>query len=133
MPTAQDFYLLFCSHKFKKMNESLKDGFTGIYYALRILAKAKHSLSAGDVSELFGATTARTAVILATLEKKGFIEKSKAKDDARKTIVSITPQGVEALNARKTFVFESIDKILARLEQSEVVMLYNIVQKLLAC
>lgn len=132
MPTVQDFYLLFCSHKFKKMNEQMKDGFTGMYHALRILAKAKRSMSAGDMSELFGATTARTAVLLSTLEKKGFVEKSKCEEDARKTIVSITQKGIDAVNARKEFIFSAIENLLARLEPSEVESLYNIAKKLLS-
>lgn len=129
--SANDFYLLFCNHKFKKITEALQDGFTGIYFVLRILADSENELSAGDIAEAFNVTTARTAVILTTLEKKGFITKTKSSQDARRTIVKITDVGMKALEDRKEKVFASVDGFLSKLTKSEVKEFYKILQKLL--
>lgn len=128
---AKDFYLLFCNHKFKKVTETIQDGFSGMYFVLRLLSDAPNGLSAGEISKIFHVTTARTAVILATLKKKGFIAKTKCSLDARKTIVKITEKGTEALSKRKAKIFNSIDGFLVKLDPSEKENLYVILQKLL--
>lgn len=129
-PTTQDFYLLFCNHNFKKVSEIIQDGFSGMYFVLRIISDAKRELSAGDISDAFQVTTARTAVILSTLEKKRFISKSKSKDDARKTIVKLTESGKFALENRKNQIFDAINSIFSKLNEEELKSFYTILEKL---
>lgn len=129
--TAQNFYLLFSNHKFRKVTDVLSDGVSGMCVVLKILSDAQKELSAGDISDIFGVSTARTAVILNTLEKKGLISKSKSEEDARKTIVSITDEGRKTLEERKKILFFEIDKFLGKLDERETQELYNILQKLL--
>lgn len=131
-PNANDFYNLICNGNFKRITDAIQDGFSGMYYVLRILHNAKEKLLAGDISDIFGVTTARTAVILSTLEKKGYIEKSKSDNDARKTLVVITPKGREAIEARKRKIFSEIDRFLTKLTSKEVASFYNILHKLLS-
>lgn len=129
---SQDFYLLFSSGKFRKISEIVQDGFSGMYYVLKILADAKSELSAGNISETFGVSTARTAVILNTLEKKGYIIKSKSKLDARKTIVRLTKSGETALNERKEIILSFIDEFLQKLDDSEKSDFYKLLTKLIS-
>lgn len=130
-PTAQDFYQLFCNSKFKKFNKTLHEGFFGMYFVLRILAESKGSLSAGNISQAFGVTTARTAVILNNLEKKGFIKKTKSSKDARITIVNLTDVGTTILNERKSKLFDTLDKFLSKLNNVEKQDFYFLLNKLL--
>lgn len=129
--SAKEFYLLFTNHKFKKVTETLQDGLSGMYFVLRILSDAENELSAGDIAAAFNVTTARTAVILSTLEKKGFITKSKSSQDARRTIVKITEDGKAALEERKNKLFVEVDSFLSKLTKGEVKEFYKILQKLL--
>lgn len=129
--TSQDFYMLFCNHKFKKISETIQDGFSGMYFVLRLLSESKDFLLAGDISQLFQVTTARTAVILNTLEKKGFVSKSKCEDDARKTKVEITSLGIEALIERKKKILGTIEHFLNKLDETEKVQFFDILKKLL--
>lgn len=129
--TAQDFYLLFSSHKFKKVNDCLQDGFSGMYVVLKIIEDAEQELSAGDISEIFGVSTARTAVVLTTLEKREYIKKSKSDLDARKTIVKITEKGSKILNERKEELFFTINQFLSKLSEEETNNLYKIIEKIL--
>lgn len=128
---SQDFYPLVCGNKFKKISETIQDGQGGIYYVLRILMQNGGELSAGEISSAFGVSTARTAVMLATLNKKGFIEKTKAKNDARKTMCTITEQGKCALKDRVDKVFAVFDEYLMNLNESERQVLYDLLLKLL--
>ncbi len=129
--TAEDFYQLFSNHKFKKVADTLQDGFSGMYVVLKIIQDAEKELSAGDISDIFGVTTARTAVVLTTLEKKEYIIKSKSENDARKTIVKITEKGNIALETRKNELFFAINAFLNKLSEEEKNNLYKIVEKLL--
>lgn len=129
--TAQDFYLLFCDHKIKKVSDVIQDGFSGMYLVLRFLGEEKKEYSAGDLSQMLGLTTARTAVILLTLKKKGYIVRSKSQEDARKTIVKITPKGAAALEERKAKIFDKIDSFLKKLDEHEIGQLFHILEKLL--
>lgn len=133
MPTAQDFYELFSSHKFKKVSETIQDGFFGMYFVLKILTESVDGLSAGDIAKTFGVTSARTAVILTTLEKKGYITRQKARDDARKTIVKITNLGEIVLIERKKKLFSVLEEFLSKLNEEEARSFYSILEKLLFC
>lgn len=130
--SANDFYLLFEHHKFRAATEIMHDGLSGMFFVLKVLADAQADLSAGDVAEILGVTTARTAVVLSTLEKKGFITKSKSSEDARKTIVRITEEGAIALEARRIQLFAMVDQLLGKLSKGEVKELHKILQKLLS-
>lgn len=129
---AQTFYTLLSNNKFKQITSVLQDGFSGIYLVLKILNDSQNPISAGDISESLNVSTARTAVALACLEKKGFIKKSKFHLDARKTMVEITPNGKTALNARKNDVFAMINQFLDKLNEQEKICLLDILKKLLS-
>lgn len=129
-PTAQDIYFLIGDYRFKKVTEILHDGTTGMYVVLKILDDNKE-LSAGDVSEALGVTTARTAVILKTLEKKGLVKKTKSETDARKTIVKITNAGLLSLNERKQKIIGTIENYMSVLNDNDAKNFYDILQKLL--
>lgn len=129
--TAEDFYLLFANHNFKRVTEDIKEDFSGMYFVLKILDDAGQEMSAGDISEIFGVSTARTAVILSTLKMKGLINKTKHSLDARKTIVTITNKGKELLNNRKEILFGKINYFLGKLNSEEKNTFYNLLKKLL--
>lgn len=129
---AQEFYSLLGNSKFKQIASVLQDGFSGIYLVLKILSDAQAPLSAGDISTSLGVSTARTAVALNCLEKKGFVQKSKFHLDARKTMVELTTSGQIELENRKTDIFLLINQFLNKLDQNEKVCLFDILKKLLS-
>ncbi len=130
---ARDFYQLFCqcNNNIKKVNENIRDGYCGMYFVLRILDEAKTGLTAGDISARIGTTTARTAAILSNLENKGLLSRQKAADDARKTIVTITPRGEKILQKRKAKLFAEMESFLGVLDTAEKSQFYHILKKLL--
>ncbi len=128
---SEDFYSLVCGNKFKKISDTIQDGQGGMYYVLRILYESSSELTAGEISEKFQVSTARTAVMLSSLEKKGYIQKAKAKDDGRKTIVRLTSLGKSALDDRMSKILEVFDEYLGKLNTSEREELFSLLNKLL--
>lgn len=130
-PTAEDFYQLISNQGFKNILDIIHEGFTGMFFVLKKLAEGKTDMSAGDIADSFGVSTARTAVVLKNLENKGFVIKSKAEDDGRKTLVKISKNGTIALKDRMKNLLMSMENLLLKLSGEETTQLYNILQKLL--
>lgn len=132
MKNATEFiYNSLCNKKLKNVYEVIQEGFSGIFVVLRILDNAEGEVSAGDISNLFGVSTARTAVMLNTLERKEYISKTKSNVDARKTIVAITDKGRLALSERKQKIEGLIDNFTSKLSVGEVNSFCNILKKVL--
>ncbi len=129
---AKDFYLLFCNSKFRNVSETIQEGFSGMYYVLKILSDSNSELSAGDISNEFEVSTARTAVILNTLERKGYIKKSKSIQDGRKTIVLLTEEGSNALQIRKNKILSVLDTYINKLNKQETDEFYFLLEKILS-
>lgn len=129
---GKDFYNLCSNNNFREIVEKIEDGYSGMFYILKILSEAKEELTAGDVTNKFGTSTARTAVALTNLEKKGYITRTKSESDQRQTIVKITGDGLIALNSRKNELFSNINRYLEKLSTKEQKQLYQILQKLIA-
>ena len=72
----------------------LTDSNAGIGFALKLLYSADgQHLSAGDVSEAMGVSTARVAVLLKKMEGKGLITRESDRTDARVTVVCLSEAG----------------------------------------
>lgn len=127
--TAEDLYNELICCDLKQPYKLFQDGFAGMFVVLRFLQKSEGVL-AGDISDALGITTARTAVVLNTLQRKGYIEKTKFSQDARKTIVKITENGKHALEKRKEIIINMINSFISILDNSEVETLYNITKKI---
>lgn len=74
----------------------------GIGGTLHMLAKARSAgtvVTAGDIAERLGVTTARVAALLKRLESKGLIARHRSEVDARVTEVELTDEGFARVNA----------------------------------
>ncbi len=70
------------------------DSNTGIGFAVKLLYSAEgNRLSAGEISEAMGVSTARVAVLLKKMEGKGLITRESDRADARVTIVCLSKEG----------------------------------------
>lgn len=126
-------YALLGSAKLQKARALLQDGFAGMYAALKLLCEADddgRELCAGDISAAFGVSTARTAVVLSALEKKGWVRKGKSPTDGRKTLVRVTETGRAALETRLRQVYRLIEELLGGLSEAETEALLGLLQKL---
>lgn len=131
-PTSQEFHELVCKGHSRKFADFLQDGFSGMFVVLKYIKETEGEISAGDISQKFCVSTARTAVILSNLQKKGYITKTKSSADARKTLVQLTEQGKEAILKREEKIISMIDELLDKLTDQEAESLYNIIKKIIA-
>jgi DNA-binding MarR family transcriptional regulator len=68
----------------------------------------------GVLAERSGVTRQAAGQLVAEIERAGYVERSKAKDDARAVVVRFTPRGKKMLEA----VFELVDSIEGDFAQS---------------
>lgn len=87
---------------------------------LSYLAFDKDGVSAGELSEKIGVTTARIANILNSLENKKYIKRKEDKLDKRKTIVVITAKGKEIAFDAKEEVINKIAKVIKEIGYDEI-------------
>ena len=74
----------------------------GIGGTMRMLAEARGTgavVTAGDIAERLGVTTARVAALLKRLESKGLIARRRSDADARVTEVVLTDEGATRVQA----------------------------------
>lgn len=60
-----------------------------------------NKLTAGDLAERLGLTCSNTSKVIASAEKKKLIKRSMGKEDKRKMLFSLTPQGTDRLSTLK--------------------------------
>ncbi len=84
-------------HLFQQMDDSTH----GIGCVLRYLEETDRAVSAGEISEHMKVSTARVAVLLRNMQEKDLIIKSPDPQDARKTMVTLSPHGRESITIKK--------------------------------
>ncbi|MEM6275842.1 MAG: MarR family transcriptional regulator [Pseudomonadota bacterium] len=68
--------------------------------------------------------------LIRDLEAKGVIKRSPQPDDARATLVSLTPQGMAFLTEAKTVLAQVVNEVSEHLTASEVADLIGLLRKL---
>ncbi len=75
--------------------DSVAEHNMGILGVMKVLYHKNSPIRSKDISDALGISTARMAVLLKKLEAKGYIEKTNGTEDARVTLVALSPQGQE--------------------------------------
>lgn len=109
----------------------LDDGYRGMYVILKVLQDKGGKCGSGDMAKETGVSTARIATAINTLEKKGYVYRQGAEDDARKVVIHLTEQGEEAIEDRKKSVEKMIAPMLANLSEEESMQLFDLLKKFL--
>ena len=104
----------------------------GIFAILSILHETEEELTSGDVAKKLRISTARMAVAVKTLLKKGYVKKEKSKIDKRRLVITITEEGIKLYEREKRNILAFIEKIFAVLSDEEVDSLGQIAKKLLS-
>lgn len=109
---AEVFLENFYKNRPKEILKRLDDNSKGMFVVLQLLSQSDKELLSGDISVALDFSTPRVAVILKTLESKGYITRSVSKTDARKTVVCITEQGEKALNKRQAELVKFVTRLI---------------------
>lgn len=92
----------------------------GIGLVLKLLhISTEGKLTAGDISESMGVSTARVAVLLKKMEKKGLIVKESDKTDARVTVVCLSEEGRKKASEMQRNMLERISTVIDKLGEDK--------------
>ena len=103
----------------------------GECFVLRCLARSKAPLLPSDLSEQSHACTARIAVVLNTLEKKGLISRAIDPTDRRRILVSLTNVGQEYVAVVRTQLREDMKHLLEELGEQDAREYLRITKRIL--
>lgn len=113
---AEDFIQTRPPHFLREINDTN----AGIGLVLKLLHTSPSGrLTAGDISEAMDVSTARVAVLLKKMEKKGLIVKETDKSDARVTIVCLSEQGENKVSEMKRDAIERISIVIDKLGEEK--------------
>lgn len=87
------------------------------FFVLRILMEQPMSLKA--LANQQSLTAATMSSNINTLEKRGWVTRSRCKDDKRTVAITLTGEGRQALMETRTDALQVIGKIIARLSPEE--------------
>ena len=116
---AKEFYKTFTSACSGQLTKQLDVGTSGMYCILRILRNSNGELLSVDIAKAMDVSTARVAVAMKALAKRGYIEKIPTAYDGRKVVVKITQSGLNALTERETMIYNLIETLLKKLNVEE--------------
>ena len=103
----------------------------GECFVLRCLARSKAPLLPSDLSEQSHASTARIAVVLNTLEKKGLISRAIDPTDRRRILVSVTNVGQEYVAVVRTQLRKDMKHLLEELGEQDAREYLRITKRIL--
>lgn len=93
----------------------------GIGLVMKLLfSSPSGKLTAGEISEAMCVSTARVAVLLKKMEKKGLIVKSVDESDARVTNVRLSDVGYETVKAMREDMIERASMLIDKLGEEKI-------------
>ena len=107
------FPLYVCSKEVVRKNKPLLDELDLTYTQyITMMAMWEHQqLSAKELGNILYLDSGTLTPVLKTLEKKGFVERQRSKDDERSLIISLTPEGSD-LQDRAAHIPEAMGKCI---------------------
>ena len=103
----------------RSLNNRLTKGLT-ITEVHTLVAVGLHERNPMNVvAARLGVTLATLTTAVSKLVEKGFIERTRAEDDRRKVLISLTKKGRQVLRAHNLFHHQMIDEALADLTEEE--------------
>lgn len=99
-------------------------------YIVMMVLWEHRTISARDLGKKLFLDSGTLTPVLKSLEKKGFVKRSRSTEDERVLLVTVTPEGI-ALRDRAVVVPQQIADCI-RLDPEEAMQLYTLLHKLLA-
>lgn len=113
-----------------KKNALLLESLRGENAVLTYLVNHREEIHPGTLAEHLSLVPGRTADILKSLEKKGLIIRRKDPEDRRKTIVSITEDGVLYIKERRKRIRDQYSGLYKELGAEDTVKLIELLKKM---
>ena len=104
----------------------------GECFVLRCLARSPKPLLPSDLSAMTQSSTTRIAVVLNTLEKKGYITRAIDPADRRRVLVSLTSVGAEYVRSIRQQLRQRMQRLLAELGEADAEEYLRITERILS-
>lgn len=122
----EKLYLCWANTFFSEVDDSQK----GVDFILSYLQNSSDEVIAGDLARELNVSTARIAALLKTMEKKNFITRHHSPEDSRKTIVEITPEGIEHIAEVHEKLLDKLDILFEKVGKKDLEEFLRILNKI---
>ena len=102
----------------------------GMMWILWYLKYAEREVIAGDLARELGVSPPRIANLLKKMEKHGFITRHPSAEDARRSVVEITPEGCRCITESEEQSFSFMEFLLDKIGQDDLNELIRILRKI---
>lgn len=127
------FHEIFACNRGRRFMDGMDEGIKGSGPTIIELRKAEElgiEMTAGDLSAKFNVSTAREAVLLNTLEEKGWIQRYKSSTDGRKTYVRLTDLGREEAERVRNYWEDMLTKVIVDIPDSDLEAFFRVLSKM---
>lgn len=87
----------------------------GIGAVLRLVYESQEPVTAGNIADFMGVSTARVAVLLKKMVQQELIVKEAARHDARVTVVRLTDKGRARVEKMQAHLYANIGKVIDKI------------------
>ena len=120
---------MYSLHK-ARLNKPINEAVQGEGFVLHYIARQDGSVLPGEIGHKMGVSTARVAMALNSLEKKGLITRQIDLTDRRKILVNITQAGKILAEKNHRIAVEATTKMLSLLGERDAVEYVRITVKI---
>ena len=117
---AQEFLSKLYSNIPRSFYSKLEETQRGFWFVLSYLEHSDGEVIAGDLSKEMSVSTARIAALLKRMEQSGFVTRRRSSEDARRTIVEITPAGIALVDEMREKTLKKVELLLAKISKDDL-------------
>jgi len=107
-------------------------GLSSYHHAVLALLEEEPSETQAQIADALGYDRSHLVGVLDELEKRGLIARERDPDDRRRHVVSLTPDGKEALGRLRTLTRQTEDEFFVMLDADERAALQSLLGRVLA-
>ena len=117
---AQEFLKELYSSIPRSFYNKLETTQRGIGFVLNYLKHSDGEVIAGDLSKNLNVSTARIAAMLKRMEQSGLVTRHSSLEDARRTVVEITPAGIVLVDEMREQTLKRVESLLDKISKEDL-------------
>lgn len=117
---AQEFLKELYSSIPRSFYNKLETTQRGIGFVLNYLEHSDGEVIAGDLSKNLNVSTARIAAMLKRMEQSGLVTRHSSLEDARRTVVEITPAGIALVDEMREQTLKRVESLLDKIGKEDL-------------
>lgn len=127
---ARDFMEVMHHMHGRNVQKRVNDSLHGENFVLSYISKHEGNVIPSDISNAMGATSARIAAVLNSLEKKGLISRRIDAEDRRRILIDLTDAGREHVHEQNQMMISFVTNMLQYLGEDDAKEYIRIMKKL---